>query len=106
MLILFPAPGAGTDFNPTHDEYLACAKTVIGDDSLPVEILGVSKWFINEIVAEHYSNVNAFCLGDAVHRHPPLNGLGSNSCIQDAYNLAWKIAYVMKCKASPSVLDS
>jgi 2-polyprenyl-6-methoxyphenol hydroxylase-like FAD-dependent oxidoreductase len=37
-----------------------------------------------------------FCLGDAVHRHPPFNGLGSNTCIQDAYNLAWKIAYVMK----------
>ena len=47
-----------------------------------------------------------FCLGDAVHRHPPFNGLGSNTCIQDAYNLAWKIAYVMKGKAGASLLDS
>ena len=38
----------------------------------------------------------SFCLGDAVHRHPPMNGLGSNTCIQDAFNLAWKIAYVEK----------
>lgn len=35
-----------------------------------------------------------FCLGDAVHRHPPNHGLGSNTCIQDAHNLAWKVAYV------------
>ncbi len=48
----------------------------------------------------------SFCLGDAVHRHPPLNGLGSNTCIQDAFNLAWKVAYVMKGKAGPSILDS
>jgi hypothetical protein len=106
MFILLPAPGAGTDFNPTTEEYLSCAKQIVGDATLPVEVLGVSKWFINEIVAEYYSDGNIFCLGDAVHRHPPLNGLGSNTCIQDAYNLAWKVAYVMKGKASPSLLDS
>lgn len=39
-----------------------------------------------------------FCLGDAVHRHPPMNGLGSNTCIQDAANLAWKVALVEKGK--------
>ena len=39
------------------------------------------------------------CLGDAVHRHPPMNGLGSNTCIQDAFNLAWKVALVEKGKA-------
>lgn len=41
-----------------------------------------------------------------MHRHPPLNGLGSNTCIQDAYNLAWKIAYVHKGLASPSLLST
>lgn len=58
MFILFPKPGAGVDFNPTDEEYLSCVKTMVGDDSLPVEILGVSKWFINEIVAEYYSESN------------------------------------------------
>ncbi|CZR67989.1 related to phenol 2-monooxygenase [Phialocephala subalpina] len=106
MFILFPKPGTGVEFNPTQEEYLECIKTMVGDDSLPVEIIGISKWFINEIVAEYYSDSNIFCLGDAVHRHPPLNGLGSNTCIQDAYNLAWKVAYVMKGKADPSLLDS
>ena len=58
MFILFPAPGAGLDFNPSHDEYLQCIKTFVGDESIPVEILGVSKWLINEIIAEHYSEGN------------------------------------------------
>lgn len=58
MFILFPAPGAGVDFNPSHEEYLKCIKTVVGDDSLPVEILSISKWFINEIVAGYYSDGN------------------------------------------------
>jgi 2,4-dichlorophenol 6-monooxygenase len=47
-----------------------------------------------------------FCMGDAVHRHPPSNGLGSNTSIQDAYNLAWKLALVLKGKASPALLAS
>lgn len=47
-----------------------------------------------------------FCFGDATHRHPPFNGLGSNTCIQDAFNLAWKIDYVMSGKAGPDLLSS
>jgi hypothetical protein len=56
MFILFPAPGAGLNFSPSHDEYLKYVKTIVGDDSIPVEILDISKWFINEIVAEYYSD--------------------------------------------------
>jgi hypothetical protein len=58
MFILLPAPGAGVDFSPTHEEYLDCVKKMVGDDSLPVKILGISKWFVNEIVAEYYSDGN------------------------------------------------
>lgn len=45
-------------------------------------------------------------MGDAVHRHPPFNGLGSNTCIQDAFNLAWKVSYVMSGKAGRELLDT
>jgi 2,4-dichlorophenol 6-monooxygenase len=45
-------------------------------------------------------------MGDAVHRHPPSNGLGSNTSIQDAYNLAWKLAAVLKGHAGPELLGS
>ena len=58
MFILFPRPGAGVEFDPTDDEYLQACRNIVGDDSLPLEILSVSKWFINEIVAEYYSEGN------------------------------------------------
>ncbi|KAK0616192.1 FAD binding domain-containing protein [Immersiella caudata] len=109
MFIFLPAPGAdlrADDMDATDDEYIKRVKEMIGDEGIKVDLLHVGKWWINEIVAERYSDGNVFCLGDAVHRHPPFNGLGSNTCIQDAFNLAWKIDYVLSGKASPSLLDS
>ncbi|KAK0631378.1 FAD binding domain-containing protein [Immersiella caudata] len=109
MFIFLPTPGADVkadDMIASQEEYLTRAKEMIGDPAVDVEILDVSKWWINETVAEYYSDGNIFCLGDAVHRHPPFNGLGSNTCIQDAYNLAWKIDYVMSGKAGAKILDT
>jgi 2,4-dichlorophenol 6-monooxygenase len=56
--------------------------------------------------APRYSSGNVFCMGDAVHRHPPTNGLGLNMSIADAYNLAWKLAFVLDGRAGESLLDS
>ena len=107
MFILIPHPSfEDLRVRPTNEEYMQRAREVIGDDSIPIKIIDVAKWYINEIVAERYSDGNIFCLGDAVHRHPPFNGLGSNTCVQDAYNLAWKISYVERGIASPRLLDS
>ncbi|GAB1319800.1 FAD binding domain-containing protein [Madurella fahalii] len=109
MFIFLPAPGTdlkADDMDASDDEYLARVKQFIGDDSVQVKLLHASKWWINEIVAEYYSDGNVFCFGDATHRHPPFNGLGSNTCIQDAFNLAWKIDYVMSDKAGPDLLSS
>lgn len=47
-----------------------------------------------------------YCLGDAIHRHPPTLGLGSNTCIQDAFNLSWKIAMIEQNLAHPSLLST
>ncbi|KAE8406396.1 FAD binding domain-containing protein [Aspergillus pseudonomiae] len=105
MFILFPHQQSW-NLSPSNDEYVGHIRSLIGDSSIDVTILGVSQWNINEIVAERYSMKNVFCLGDAVHRHPPMNGLGSNTCVQDAYNLAWKIAYVEKELAGPELLHS
>lgn len=107
MFIMFPQPGF-EDFKvkPSEQEIIKRVREFIGVDSLPVEIIDVAKWYINEIVAERYSDGNIFCMGDSVHRHPPINGLGSNTCVQDAFNLAWKVAYVEKGLASPSLLET
>lgn len=107
MFITLPELGF-TDFSirPTEAEYMKRLRQFIGDDSVDIKILDASKWYINEIVASRYSDGNIICLGDSVHRHPPFNGLGSNTCIQDAYNLAWKIAYVDNGLADPKLLTS
>ena len=109
MFIFLPRPGAdlqADDMAASEEAYIARAREMIGDDSVEIKILDVSKWWINETVAEYYSDGNVFCLGDAVHRHPPFNGLGSNTCIQDAFNLAWKISYVMSGLAGPRLVDT
>lgn len=79
---------------------------LIGDDSVQVRITSSSAWTVNHVWAEGYSVGRVFCAGDAVHRHPPSNGLGSNTSIQDAYNLAWKLAMVVKGEAGPGLLES
>lgn len=81
-------------------------RAYVGDPDFEPEITSVSPWYVNEAYAPYYSNRRIFCGGDATHRHPPTNGLGSNTCIQDAFNLAWKLAYVVNGDAAPSLLDS
>lgn len=105
MFIYFPKPGVEWK-EPTKEQWLDRCRETVGRPDLPIEILDISRWNINEIVAEYYSEGNIFCLGDAVHRHPPFNGLGSNTCVQDAFNLAWKIKYVMQGFAGPKLLET
>ena len=101
LIIFFPVAGYQPEKHPlpSKEDWMKRVKQFIGDDSIPVEILDTARWQINNTVAQKYSSGRIFCLGDAVHRHPPANGLGSNTCIQDAFNLAWKIAYVLKGEA-------
>jgi 2,4-dichlorophenol 6-monooxygenase len=93
---------------PVVDDAFArsVAHSLIGDDTIPIEIKSVSTWTVNHMHALDYSNGRVFCMGDACHRHPPSNGLGSNTSIQDAFNLAWKLALVTRGQAEPSLLDS
>jgi 2,4-dichlorophenol 6-monooxygenase len=92
------------DFSP--EEVLRKVRILVGDPHLEIEIENTSVWYVNQAVAPLYSKGRVFCGGDAVHRHPPSNGLGSNTCIQDAFNLAWKLAYVVKGDAGEQLLDS
>ncbi|PTX02345.1 FAD-dependent oxidoreductase [Pararhodobacter aggregans] len=82
------------------------ARQLIGDPDLDIELLSVSTWTVNNYYATRVSNGRVFCMGDAIHRHPPSNGLGSNTSIQDAFNLAWKLAMVLKGQAGERLLDS
>ncbi|GGG18924.1 2,4-dichlorophenol 6-monooxygenase [Rhodococcoides trifolii] len=93
---------------PVVDEAAATqiVRNLLGMPDLDVEITGTSLWGNNEMFATELSKGRVFCAGDAIHRHPPSNGLGSNTSVQDSYNLAWKLAAVLKGQADPSLLDT
>lgn len=79
---------------------------LLGDDTVPVTIRSTSLWGNNKMYATRYRRGRVFCAGDAVHRHPPSNGLGSNTSVQDSYNLAWKLALVLRGQAGEQLLDT
>ncbi len=79
---------------------------VLGVDNVPIEVDAVSTWTINQQYAIKNTLGRVFCMGDAVHRHTPMGGLGLNTSVQDAYNLSWKIAMVLKRQAGTKLLES
>lgn len=89
-----------------NDEAVRVVRSLLGMPELEVEITGTSLWGNNEMYATHLQKGRVFCAGDAIHRHPPSNGLGSNTSIQDSYNLAWKIAAVLRGQAMSSLLET
>jgi len=95
-----PVPVVDTEFATN------VARQLIGDPNLEIELIGASTWTVNNMYATQMQSGRIFIMGDAAHRHPPSNGLGSNTSIQDAFNLAWKLAAVIKGQAGPDLLES
>ena len=93
---------------PVVDAALATqvARQLVGDPDLEIDLISANTWTVNNCFATHMQKDRVFIMGDAAHRHPPSNGLGSNTSIQDAFNLAWKLAVVVKGQATPALLDS
>lgn len=90
----------------TVEEAETALRQMIGDADIPLKVKSTAVWTVNNMYAANYSVGRVFCMGDAVHKHPPLNGLGSNTCIQDAFNLCWKLAAVLKGQAGEALLDT
>jgi 2,4-dichlorophenol 6-monooxygenase len=89
-----------------NESAIALVRDCLGLPDLAVAIQTIDPWSLNAMHATRYHKGRVFCAGDAVHRHVPSNGLGSNTSIQDSYNLAWKLALVLRGIAHPSLLDS
>ena len=66
----------------------------------------LSRFRINERKVKDYRKGRVFLAGDAAHIHSPAGGQGMNTGMQDAFNLAWKLAMVCHGKASATLLDS
>lgn len=73
---------------------------------LEPEILRISHWIQERVLADRYQKGRLFLAGDAAHKHPPTTGLGLNTAVTDANNLAWKLALVYRGQASPEILDT
>jgi 2,4-dichlorophenol 6-monooxygenase len=76
----------------------------IGDH--PLLIHKITRWSLEGVLAQRFRAGSVFLVGDAAHRHPPTGGLGLNSAIQDAHNLCWKIAAVLRGHASERLLET
>ncbi|KAH8110134.1 FAD binding domain-containing protein [Phellopilus nigrolimitatus] len=70
------------------------------------DITWQNEWRANIRMAERFHVGRVFIVGDAAHAHSPTGGQGLNSSIQDSFNLAWKLALVVKGHALPALLDS
>ena len=106
VVSMHPAEKDSNKEDPDHEMIIKRLKQVIGDETVEVEVLSTFRWMINDQVARTWQEGRVMCIGDAVHRHPPINGLGSNTCISDAFNLAWKLALVVNRIAGRALLET
>ncbi|RAH99057.1 monooxygenase [Acuticoccus sediminis] len=114
--MLAPEPGddaAGTDHGIQTEAKgpdlaaIAAVAAALLPELPPISDLRWSSYFrISMRLADRYRDGRVFIAGDAAHIHPPTGGQGMNTGIQDAYNLAWKLALVLQRAAPETLLDS
>ena len=79
-------------------------RVALGADDIPITVENVMPWKAEADVAEAFQRGRIFLAGDSAHVMPPNGGFGGNTGVQDAHNLAWKLAHVLKGKAGPELL--
>jgi 2-polyprenyl-6-methoxyphenol hydroxylase-like FAD-dependent oxidoreductase len=88
----------------TEERCVELVHAGLGTDEVDVEIDNVQRWECRADVADKLHHDRIFLVGDAAHVMPPYGGFGGNTAIQDAHNLAWKLALVLDGTADPSLL--
>ncbi|MEV6400721.1 FAD-dependent monooxygenase [Streptomyces sp. NPDC051907] len=100
-------PDEGESLDAFTDERCAAhIRAAVGKPDLDVEITGMAPWHAAERVAERYSSGRVLLAGDSAHEMSPTGAFGSNTGIQDAHNLAWKLAAVLEGWAGPGLLET
>lgn len=92
------------DFTPSRCAWLV--RAAIGVPDQAVNILSVLEYEIAARLADSFASGRIFLVGDAAHVMPPSSAFGSGTGINDGYNLAWKLAAVLRGEAGPGLLDS
>ncbi|MBV9807652.1 MAG: FAD-dependent monooxygenase [Solirubrobacterales bacterium] len=100
------APWANVAQTISEERALELLRAAIGVPDIPVVIEDVATWRAVADSAERYQEGRVFLAGDAAHVVPPNGGYGGNTGVQDAHNLAWKLALVLRGIAGPGLLDT
>jgi len=90
----------------SNEAGIQLVRAAVDEPELAVNVINISKWEMAALNAQQYRHGRIFLCGDAAHRIPPTGGMGMNTGIGDAHNLAWKIAYVLQGYANQTLLDS
>jgi len=106
-VFMYPCDAPGMDPASVTDEVCVnAAKEAIGAPDVELDVLSIREWEMTSEVAEAYRQGSVFLAGDAAHRYPPSGGLGLNTGVGDAHNIAWKIAGVLAGWAPETILDT
>lgn len=99
--------GPGAEYSePTHEEFQAMLDERVPFPAKIIKANWVSRYRVHSRVVPVYRKQSVFLVGDAAHVHSPAGAQGMNTGIQDAYNLAWKLALVQRGIGDDSLLDS
>ncbi|HXS80483.1 MAG TPA: FAD-dependent monooxygenase [Gammaproteobacteria bacterium] len=89
-----------------EERALELLRAAIGVPGLPMKVRQIVPWDAEANVASRFGSGRVFLAGDAAHVVPPNGGFGGNTGVQDAHNLAWKLAMVVKGQAGRRLLES
>ncbi|MCX4680599.1 FAD-dependent monooxygenase [Streptomyces sp. NBC_01433] len=106
--LMFSRPPGAEGAAALDDETIVTMvrRTLKLPDGHPMDVESISRWPVEGTVARRFRSGRVFLVGDAAHRHPPSGALGLNTGVQDAHNLAWKLALVLDGAADDALLDT
>jgi 2-polyprenyl-6-methoxyphenol hydroxylase-like FAD-dependent oxidoreductase len=79
-------------------------RAAIGQADIAVDVVDIARWKAIADAATSFQHGRVSIAGDAAHTVPPNGGFGGNTGVQDAFNLAWKLAHVLDGDADPALI--